>query len=76
MMKNLKNCVKAIYDSSKEASRCTERNIANPSYLKVQSTVSEKIKKYLQKLQFLAVLEKKWSFSEVIQDIFSEIILC
>ena len=59
-MKNLIFLPKAVFDSSKEASWGTERKAKTPS--SYQSMVSEKIKKYLHKRLFLAVLVKNGHF--------------
>ena len=56
MVKILKNCPKTIFDSSKEAFWCHERNTKDHSSLKI--TLSEKIKKNVNKLSFLVFLVK------------------
>ena len=72
-MKNIKNVQKMLFDSSKEASWCTECNAKTPRFL--QGTVSKKIKKTLQKWPFFAVLVKNVYFMRVFL-IFSETVLC
>ena len=53
MMKILKNCPKAVFDSSKEALWYTERNAKDPVSLK--NTVTEKLKKNLKKITVYGV---------------------
>ena len=60
MVKNLKKCLITVFDSSKEASGCTERNTKNPSSWR--SMVSEKIKKYLYKNVFGGFSQKCYFF--------------
>ena len=73
IMTNGKIVKKVYFDSSKEASWCTERNARNPSSL--QSMVSEKIMKNLQKLPFLIRIAQKGNFWRFFL-IFSETVLC
>ena len=63
MVKNQKNCQKAVFDSSKEASWCTERNAKNPSSW--QGMVSEKIKNNLEKWSCFDQNGQKWLFLKV-----------
>ena len=73
MVKILKNYSKAVFDSSKEAFWCTERNAKDPISLK--RTVTEKIKKNLPKIPFLVFLVKIGSFWRLFL-IFSESVFC
>ena len=72
-MKNGKIVRKDEFDSSKEASWCTERNTKNRSTQ--QWKVSEKNKKNLQKLLFLTKIAKSVFFYRFFL-IFSETVLC
>ena len=73
MVKILKNCPKTIFDSSKEAFWCHERNTKDHSSLKI--TLSEKIKKNVNKLSFLVFLVKIGYFWRLFL-FFSESVLC
>ena len=73
LIKNGKIAKKVYFDSSKEASYALNATQKNPSSL--QSTVSEKIKKILKQLPFLAILVKNCNFWKFFL-IFSETIHC
>ena len=69
----LKNGLKTVFDSSKEASWCTDYNAKTPSSL--ESTVTEKIKNNLQKYPFLTKNAQNGIFFRFLF-IFSETVLC